>query len=485
MSTRKDRDRFHPRGERGPIKPFDFDESRYVFISYPRTTDPDLLRAIVRSLLRRGIGVWMYDPAACQLTAEEERGVKRQVSDKDWQAEALSALEAAPRALLLVGTRTLVSDYQLAEVTRSGELGNYTSARVDDTPFEKMPAAIQERKVHNLDVTKEDPATIAKRIEILADDLAKGILGARFVPVRKTLLGDGLGSPVLQIGLVVALAFVVGGGAAITGWLVDDDRNKGSLVIDAPDAPSTPVTDSQIHTGPRFALVISQTKYDGSRLSRIESAEAEGDVIAGALKQLNFDVDREHDLKTGGLRNSLDAFRRRLASAGSDAVGFIYYTGHGVQHPNFDTNYLLGVDAELKDITDLGAYGVNLTEQRDAFRMLKTAGVFLVFDACRNVPALVKSAGSSTKGLRRLDPLEGMLVAYSTSAGEVAVEGRYAPILAKELVKPNRKIETAFTEAKDKVAQATGGGQRPYNESRIYGLCLTCTSSEPAQTKSP
>jgi len=55
-STQKDRDRFHPRGERGLIKPFDFDEKRYVFISYPRTTDPDLLRAIVRSLLRRGVG---------------------------------------------------------------------------------------------------------------------------------------------------------------------------------------------------------------------------------------------------------------------------------------------------------------------------------------------------------------------------------------------------------------------------------------------
>ncbi len=83
---------------------------------------------------------------------------------------------------------------------------------------------------------------------------------------------------------------------------------------------SIPVTDSQVHTGPRFALVISQTRYDGSRLSRIESAETEGNLVADALKQINFDIDRKRDLNTGNLSNALDA-RRRQGKAGELAEG--------------------------------------------------------------------------------------------------------------------------------------------------------------------
>ncbi len=65
-------------------------------------------------------------------------------------------MEAAPRVLFLLGARALESEYQLQEVVRGAEFGHYASARSNDTPFEKMPAVIRDRKVHNLDVTKED-----------------------------------------------------------------------------------------------------------------------------------------------------------------------------------------------------------------------------------------------------------------------------------------------------------------------------------------
>lgn len=469
------RDRFEPAGEHGPIKPFDFDPNRYVFISYLNETDPDLLRAIVRSFLRRGVSVWMYDPVPCRLTEEEGRAVRSQEEDQQerrgvhWQTLVTDAIARSSCVLLLIGKRS--HEHQKLEIEHAIAKGHYHAVRIDDIPDGQVPEKLREGLNRRLDVRHQAPDVIAAAIERLADRLAKDVLGDAFRPVpkrikAKSIVSDG------RLGLVAAVALLVAlGAAAAVLW----PRPEPPPEVVAYDPSAVPVT------GPRLALVISQTAYNDTTISRVKKAKEEGDLIEAALRKIGFEPKRVYDLSKADLEKTLEAFRQSLAEAGKDAVGFVYYTGHGIQHPKRPENFLLGVDTNLTSEADIETYGVSLTYQRDELGKVGAKGVFLVFDACRNVPPDdLKSVGTTpgykppTKGMMPLKAPVGMLVAYATEEGEFAREGVYAPILASELVKPNQKIETVFTNTKDRVAQESEADQLPWHDPKVYGLCLTC-----------
>lgn len=184
----------------------------------------------------------------------------------------------------------------------------------------------------------------------------------------------------------------------------------------------------------RLALVIGQTSYSGE-LSRVGLAQGEADAVARALTATGFAVTRERDLKREDLNRVLDAFRLRLERAGANAVGFVCYTGHGLQHPQTGDSYLLGVDARLQGMSDLARYGIGMQSQRDGFAATGAKAVFLVFDACRNAPS-IPGFKANVKGLSRVEASADMLIAFSTSPNSVAEEGVYAPVLAEELLRP-------------------------------------------------
>jgi len=216
----------------------------------------------------------------------------------------------------------------------------------------------------------------------------------------------------------------------------------------------------------RLALVIAQTNYSGE-LSKVTQAEAEAKLIADALTATGFRVTTRRDLHKEDLRGALDEFRASLERAGANAVGFVYYTGHGVQHPQTKDSYLLGVDARLTTMSDLAAYGINMESQRDGFAAAGARAVFLVFDACRNMPA-IPGFKATAKGLARVDPAADMLIAFSTSLDSVAEEGVYAPVLAEEIRKSGRSAAAAFEAAQVRVAQRTGRRQLPWTNNLLY-----------------
>ena len=225
----------------------------------------------------------------------------------------------------------------------------------------------------------------------------------------------------------------------------------------------------------RLALVIEQQDYSGA-LSDVTSAPQEADEIEAALQQTGFTVTRKTNLNRNALDWALSDFRAMLEQAGPDAVGFVYYTGHGAQHPRTGDSYLLGVNARLNSASDFAAYGLDMKSQRDGFAATGAKAVFLVFDACRNIPA-VPGYKANTKGLNRVEAKADMLIAYATSLGDVAEEGIYAPILAEELVRAGQAAETAFTAAQRRVAARTGRAQLPWTNNLLYNeVCFNgCT----------
>lgn len=233
----------------------------------------------------------------------------------------------------------------------------------------------------------------------------------------------------------------------------------------------------------RLALVIAQTEYEGD-LSRVTSAQAEGALIAGALEQTGFDVTRVNDASRAELRSALNDFRRKVDMAGHDAIAFIYYTGHGAQHPETGDSYLLGVDADLVTASDLAVYGLDMQTQRDGFAATGAKAVFLVFDACRNVPGL-EGYKSGVKGLSRVEAAPDMLIAFATGIGDVAKEGVYAPVLAEEIMRPGQKAEDAFAAAQRRVAGRTNRDQLPWTNNLIYNEFCFSSCEAPASSGRP
>jgi formylglycine-generating enzyme required for sulfatase activity len=232
----------------------------------------------------------------------------------------------------------------------------------------------------------------------------------------------------------------------------------------------------------RLALIIEQTNYTGD-LSRVALAKSEADHIDKALKATGFKITRKADLTKSGLEDALGEFRAALEASGPDTIAFVYYTGHGLQHPQSGDSYLLGIDARLKTASDLAVYGLDLASQRDGFAATGTQAIFLVFDACRNVPALPGFKGNK-KGIGRIEAEPDMLIAYSTRLNDVAEEGVYAPILAEELTRPGQTAETTFTAAQRRVQRSTARKQRPYTDMDLSNeVCFAgCAAPAPTST---
>jgi hypothetical protein len=281
--------------------------------------------------------------------------------------------------------------------------------------------------------------------------------------------------------VAVAASLTVSGGVYFLGQSSPEEE-AGSTEIEIvehlalPPVIQTASAETKSASGPRLALVIAQTDYTAGQTD-IALAEAEAAQIETALRSTGFVTTSARNLTRAGLADTLDSFRSKLEAAGSNAIGFVYYTGHGTQHPKSGDSYLLGTDARLNTASDLPLYGLNMQSQSDAFAATDAKAVFLVFDACRNV---IDPGGwkAGTKGISRVEAMTDMLIAYSTSANDVAEEGVYAPILAEELSRAGQTAETAFATTQRRVADATGREQLPYTSNKLYSeICfLSCPS---------
>lgn len=212
---------------------------------------------------------------------------------------------------------------------------------------------------------------------------------------------------------------------------------------------------------PRLALVIANGQY--RNFDKLVVTANDGDRMASALTSTGFvnatgsgAVQAYRDLDLVQMREKIAAFREALKAAGPEAFGVLYFSGHGAALSSYGDLVLLPVDAP----SQLSSDHVSLTRARLTRELLGSGAknVLIVLDMCRNVldvppdvardPGMVADAARSTsgvvgsKGLRRivresdtaLRPDQGYLVAFSTSADQVAFDnGAFSRILAEEV----------------------------------------------------
>lgn len=205
----------------------------------------------------------------------------------------------------------------------------------------------------------------------------------------------------------------------------------------------------------RVALVISEAAYQA--VSPLSNPSRDGALIAKALSNAGFSsIVLKADLTKSELDRALRDFKREADGA---EIALVYYAGHGVEIEG--KNWLLPIDAELRDAADVVAEGVPL---ENILHFLQGASKLriVVLDACRDNPFVLRL---ETRGLKRgLSPVEGLergtIVAYSASFGQKAFDGPpagnspFAASLANRIIEAGLEVRFLFAHVRDDVLAA-------------------------------
>lgn len=239
------------------------------------------------------------------------------------------------------------------------------------------------------------------------------------------------------------------------------------LVLSAP-------LEAQEVSGKRLALVVGNSAY--TSLPKLKNAVSDARLIRKSLTTLNFDVQFVEDANKEQFEQSLGSFAGKV-EPGSIVV--VYFAGHGFQASG--ENYLVPVDAKLKDALDLPNVTISARQILDQVEKTKAAAVIFILDACRDNPfegkgkkklSIANSDAISTGLARIAGQNAGTLIAFSTSPGAVARDGAganspYSEALAASLVSPGQSIESVFKQTRARVVVSTAGEQVPWESSSL------------------
>ncbi|GBF26081.1 hypothetical protein MnTg02_01117 [bacterium MnTg02] len=221
------------------------------------------------------------------------------------------------------------------------------------------------------------------------------------------------------------------------------------------------VFSSVAHAEQRLALIITNQNYP-SIVGRLGNTHHDGRIIGEALKRVGFDVEIVQDVDKTRLITAVSGYVKRLDLAGTDAVGFFYYSGHGAAQAKHGNNFLIPVNAPLTSAAELPLLGVKLGDIIDSISATESKANFIVIDACRNVP-FTRGAKSAQKGFKAERERGGVLIAYATEPGDIAVdENVYARALAAGIGQPDQAAVLMFRSVRRRVLRVTNNRQFPW-----------------------
>ena len=217
----------------------------------------------------------------------------------------------------------------------------------------------------------------------------------------------------------------------------------------------------------RIALLIGNKDYKigvGALINPLNDIR----IIGDALRTVGFEVLKPvENAQRSAMLIAIHAFAAKLKGAGPDAVGFLYYSGHGIA--SAAENYLIPIDLDEPSTVLLSVQGVKQSEVLAILRgEAPNAAHYLVLDACRNT--LQGARGG--KGFVPVGQQSGVLVAFATEPGKTASDtgqgsGPYAAALAAVLVKPGQSDLIMFHNVRVAVIDKTNRDQVPWTEDGI------------------
>ena len=218
----------------------------------------------------------------------------------------------------------------------------------------------------------------------------------------------------------------------------------------------------------RVALVVGVANYQA--VSPLRNTINDSIRMAATLERLGFEVTRVAD---PGRSDFVRAIRDFGANARDAEASVFFYAGHALEVSGH--NWLLPVDAKLESTLDLRLEALDIEAVLDRAQLAHTAIMFL--DACRNNPFAEKLAGETrggaARGLARIDPASGVLVAFATAPGQVALDGNganspFTEALLRYIETPGLEVRQLMSRVRADVRQSTKD-QVPWEQSALEG----------------
>jgi len=240
-----------------------------------------------------------------------------------------------------------------------------------------------------------------------------------------------------------------------------------------PNAPSFPKTlDTLVTKEKRFALVMGNNQY--KNLGSLRNAGNDATDISKLLAQRNFNV----RLLVNGTQKQMIQYIRDFGHAlQKGGVGLFYYAGHGVQVGG--ENYLLPVNADIRATHEVKPEGVNVQRVLATMSAANNRLNIVILDACRNNPFLQQGQQAQRSinipiGLAEMRASSGMMIAYSTSPGEIALDGKerngiYTKHLLQQIKQPNMEMSQMFKRVRKFVRAETKNKQTPWESTSVEG----------------
>jgi caspase domain-containing protein len=232
------------------------------------------------------------------------------------------------------------------------------------------------------------------------------------------------------------------------------------------------LTFSAANAEKRVALVIGNGAYKNA--PSLPNPPNDASDVAAALARSGFDVIFQTNLDQIGMQEASIRFSREARTAD---VALFYYSGHALQFGG--VNYLVPVDAELRDEADLRrmARADQILVDLQQAKNLR----ILVLDSCRDNPFaedLKRSVGRSRaanigRGLAKMESPDGTIISYATQSGRTAEDGsgRNSPYTGAFLNRIVEKdsITSVFQHIGADVYENTRGSQVPELSLSFFG----------------
>jgi tetratricopeptide (TPR) repeat protein len=216
---------------------------------------------------------------------------------------------------------------------------------------------------------------------------------------------------------------------------------------------------------PRHALVVGNAAYSTAPLlNSVNDATA----VAKVLERAGFKVDLKLNASQKQLQDAVTTFGDRLKGGGA---GLFYFAGHGVQIKG--RNFLMPVGADIKREDEVPYKAVDVQQVLDKMDTAKNRVNVVILDACRDNP-FARASRSGSGGLSQMDAPIGSLLAFATSPGAVASDGKgsnglYTQHLLANIERPGMSIEEVFKRTRLGVRLDSNGQQVPWENTSLEG----------------
>jgi TPR repeat protein len=226
----------------------------------------------------------------------------------------------------------------------------------------------------------------------------------------------------------------------------------------------------------RVALVVGNGAYQN--VTRLPNPTRDARAISTTLETVGFEVITALDLDADGMLRSVREFADKSRTA---EVALFYYAGHGIQVDG--QNYLLPISADIQRARDLAYEAVSLNQITTELEAAGPTLTLVLLDACRDNPLaelMRRNAGELGRniqtggGLARTQSAAGMLIAYATEPGAVALDGEgdnspFTKALLEWMPQPGVEVGQLFRRVRERVMDLTGGTQVPWVEEAVLG----------------